>query len=500
MKKIKIAAMLTALVLMTGTASCSFKIVIPKTDDTTTSAVTTASPVTTVTTTTSVTTTTTSATTTVKTTAATASTTKAPTLGKFKNIKLSYKDSNKVYLSWNEVEEAESYKVSINYDKFSNYGTNGFSKKSEDTDILIPNYVLENDLLYVRVIAINGKEYEKADFYCDTTGSKAELLTISEYENRAKTSAVTTTSKPQTTTTKATTTKPKITTAKTTTTKPKVTTTKTPSTVDNSKYYNPDTGYSYIGSAGALDGKTAVVSVFVNNGKYSWDFSNSNDKKKADTTRGYIKIATEWITEQSRQWGRDAQFIYDWSKYSELIYQATLDSDYYNFDDYANWYSESWEWVDKNIKSLDIKKKYDADNIVYLFFFDSPLDNTQKNSARGYYKNIPYPYEVAWFHYGRNDYVTQPSAIAHEILHLFGAPDLYIPNNNLITQEFADYMNEKKPNDIMHTIYEDGWKYRYDTITNEITEITAYYLGWTDSSSYVKEWKLGTSEHAPYIS
>ena len=41
----------------------------------------------------------------------------------------------------------------------------------------------------------------------------------------------------------------------------------------------------------------------------------------------------------------------------------------------------------------------------------------------------------------------------------------------------------------------DTYQYSYDSITNEITDITAYYIGLTDYSETVNEWGFEKSQH-----
>ena len=89
-----------------------------------------------------------------------------------------------------------------------------------------------------------------------------------------------------------------------------------------------------------------------------------------------------------------------------------------------------------------------------------------------------------------------PACFAHEILHTFGAPDLYYAGMSNITQEYIDQIKDSGLNDIMRiTSDPNTYQYVYDDITNEITDITAYYVGLTDHSDTVTEWGFAPSEH-----
>ena len=84
-------------------------------------------------------------------------------------------------------------------------------------------------------------------------------------------------------------------------------------------------------------------------------------------------------------------------------------------------------------------------------------------------------------------YYTPAATFAHEILHAFGAPDLYLKNSR-IPQEYVDYCNETKSNDIMFTINLGS------SISVFFSDLCAYYVGLKDTCSEVDTWGLGKSE------
>ncbi|MBS7396858.1 MAG: hypothetical protein KIG32_00310, partial [Ruminiclostridium sp.] len=94
-----------------------------------------------------------------------------------------------------------------------------------------------------------------------------------------------------------------------------------------------------------------------------------------------------------------------------------------------------------------------------------------------------------------------PSVIAHEILHLYGAPDLYAFDTNNInyatTVGFVDYCRENVPQEIMLSTRDtETGELLSDRITQEITDITAYYIGWLDAApECVDEYLLVHSQH-----
>ena len=71
-----------------------------------------------------------------------------------------------------------------------------------------------------------------------------------------------------------------------------------------------------------------------------------------------------------------------------------------------------------------------------------------------------------------------PATYAHEILHLFGAPDLYEGSSDpYVDEALVSYVADTYPGDIMLSTYEDDGSSRFDAITKEISPLTAYCLG-----------------------
>ena len=90
------------------------------------------------------------------------------------------------------------------------------------------------------------------------------------------------------------------------------------------------------------------------------------------------------------------------------------------------------------------------------------------------------------------------------MLHTFGAPDIYwtdiYTNYRLeygITKDYVKQINKNGLNDIMRITWDPKTgKYLYHSIAQEITDITAYYVGLTDESETVKKWGFEPSQHA----
>ncbi len=77
----------------------------------------------------------------------------------------------------------------------------------------------------------------------------------------------------------------------------------------------------------------------------------------------------------------------------------------------------------------------------------------------------------------------KPCTYAHEMLHCFGAYDLYYSNSD-IPQEYVDHLAEIGSEDIMYMVYDS------EEIHNELGEPDAYYVGLCDTCDEVEEWGL----------
>lgn len=244
-----------------------------------------------------------------------------------------------------------------------------------------------------------------------------------------------------------------------------------------------------LGSAARLEGNVAIVSIFANDKKNTWDFSTAEDKKARENMFSYIDIASKWLSEQAKNYDKELSFSYAENEQSDLYFETTLDDDCMDlqksFDKSA---PVEWKYIEKNIDSAAIKKRYGCESIVYFIFLNQTyLYGTPAYALSVFNKAFPYPYEICFIPVNFGGAVTTPSVIAHEMLHTFGAPDLYAydgyDNNYGITIEYVTYCKEKIPTDIMVTTYlkiDDKKTEILDSVPNDLTEITAYYIGWLD--------------------
>ena len=266
-------------------------------------------------------------------------------------------------------------------------------------------------------------------------------------------------------------------------------------------------GYPYDGSRGTareLEGNIAVVSAFVSTPDCQWDFDELFYTEAFQAYWVGLETAVKFIEEKSNEYGHSPHFIYDWNEHPELIYKGDVDTDPM---DMMSTMSAADQYIDSSIYTADILESTGADQIIYMLVYNTPA----YNHTTSYTKIVlgmdeEYPYEMCNMLMNVNDREnTLPSTIAHEMLHTFGAPDLYttggISSYFGITQEFIDHLAQNNVNDIMRVDADfdpDKGEADYESVWQDMTEITAYYLGLTDHSDIVEQWGFEPSQHSYY--
>ena len=258
---------------------------------------------------------------------------------------------------------------------------------------------------------------------------------------------------------------------------------------DNKQHYQSYYDGS-LGTCGDLRGTVLIVSVFVNDKNTSWDTSSAEENKRIDTTLAYLKTATDFLQKQAASYGSQVRFIFDWKAYPQLRYSASFASDMVT--DLGVNYNTQSNWIKKNIQSQQLKDKFKADHILYILYFDTPLSNPYHCSSitSG---SVPKEYrqdyiELIYLFNRFAGYTAKPSTYAHEIMHLFGAPDMYYQNDT-IPQSYVDHLKQIKSEDIMFMVYDS------EEIKNVFSPLDAYYTGIAPAPEEVSHWRLYTSEH-----
>lgn len=220
-----------------------------------------------------------------------------------------------------------------------------------------------------------------------------------------------------------------------------------------------------IGSASVLKGKNILVSLFLTTP------DNTFTEEEKTTCLQRLKEAAIYIEETASDYGVETQFILDWSEESsqDLCMEKTVDFTISDDSDFMDALDEAFaQWTEEDLSYEKLLQEYGADGIATCMFVNAP--------GRSY--AIVYDGEdnirESLLMFIRNDKGTEeePAVYAHEVLHVFGAHDLY--KGEEYSRAVTDYITANYPDEIMRSVAGEG------KISEQISRITAYHLGWID--------------------
>lgn len=238
------------------------------------------------------------------------------------------------------------------------------------------------------------------------------------------------------------------------------------------------------GSAGVLEGKSVLISIYIEDPVTRWSEKDKNEASKK------VMCASRYIKKQAKKYGKDVTIIADRKKYKDICYdhQTRLKIKDSN-KSHMKLYKEMKKFIEDQVDVTAIRGKYGTDSIGFLFHVNkSGLSSTMVHYIQD---GTKYFYECSTLFSRYEKKPEGASTYAHEILHLFGARDLYersLPDG--ILSSFVRYVERKFPNDIMYSTYTMSGKQLKYRIKNEISRITAYFLGWRESIPERKKYAL----------
>ncbi len=196
-----------------------------------------------------------------------------------------------------------------------------------------------------------------------------------------------------------------------------------------------------MGGCKTLIGNVVVSAVFVKDNDSSWDTDSMNAQSDL------LEAALKQLSLTAESYG------YDLSLSAEYYFAITNTSGRIeDGSDFARKALESANLPELHSVNLELKDMYGCDEAPVIFFLNK--------DGRSYAVNSTASYEFAIC------YTTEYSTIMHELLHIFGACDLYTP------QAVNELAKNYYPDSIM-----------INSTNGEIDELTAYSVGWLDDLS-----------------
>lgn len=222
------------------------------------------------------------------------------------------------------------------------------------------------------------------------------------------------------------------------------------------------------GSAKYLSGRTGIITFFVGDETTQWS------KSDITTVCNKLNIAATYLMDCGKKYEQNVELIYNMD--DMLFYEWTE----YKIKEWQdnNHLKEVYNWIDKDVNCEKLIKKYDLDGLAFLVVLNGPgisyaCPHTVEDERSGYY-------EVAYIFLFDQDYPDRyesPASYAHELLHLWGAVDLYDYGGNTISTSLEEYIKQEHPNEIMYTTYHNGAISVSNDIEQEFSNITAYQVG-----------------------
>lgn len=231
------------------------------------------------------------------------------------------------------------------------------------------------------------------------------------------------------------------------------------------------------GSANNLTGNVLFLVCYISTPGDSWD----NQEK--DEILNKVRDAENWLTSQSEKFSVGISF-------ENVLLNDGKDIIFDTIEPGLASGKERVDWVFRVLKKLGyknakqsyrrIKKQYKTDNIVVLIMSKGVGRPYSMRYAKGYSKK-KYFMEgaIIYSSYPNGAPIPIAAVIAHELLHLYGAWDLY--STYAQTIERQQKAQELYPNDIM---------LRVDHNINplQINNLTAWLIGWNKNQENIFEW------------
>lgn len=243
------------------------------------------------------------------------------------------------------------------------------------------------------------------------------------------------------------------------------------------------------GSAGLVGWPSILVSVYLD----EWNGQKWDDAAIA-ATRQRLALAVDWIRTQCAGYGAAPHIYYDdGTPDSGLFYHQTFDGRFAGGEESEE--SEAYySFVEALCAELDtdaLHERYGTSSIGFLFFLpvagvSFTIVHYLENESDFYYEySSLYRYD-AYSGIGEEE---SPAVYAHEILHLYGAADLYEGSaDQFVTPELTQYVSDTWPDAIMLDTYEPDGSMRYNAVNKTLCPLTAYRLGLLTRLPELKTW------------
>ncbi len=229
---------------------------------------------------------------------------------------------------------------------------------------------------------------------------------------------------------------------------------------------SPSETWGETGSAKTLTGSTLVVNLFLSDAQSQWDSQSRTDAMEM------LEEAFVFLTEEAARYGQEIR----------LTQTDKLASYYLTFDQAVEDNLEYYWWTDEMLPQNGfadfaalledaVKQAGETyDNVAAIVHLNKPGRSYALPFLAGNEEKYQAEHLVMFFNEdASHPYYICPAAYAHELLHLFGARDLYDPDGqNAAVKDLAQSVCE---DDIMLSISSNLYNH-------QVEGLTAYSVGW----------------------
>lgn len=236
------------------------------------------------------------------------------------------------------------------------------------------------------------------------------------------------------------------------------------------------------GSVALLEQPTVLVSVYLNEMATGSIWTEEAKKE----TRQSVAMAVDWITQQAGQYGVTPQLYYDDGETSDLSHSYSLKARLRGGIDSeeSNAFLDEMDDLCATLDTQALHEKYGTDQVGFLLFL--PASGTSFTMAHYADDGAAFYHEYCCLYrydaYSPGTEAESPATYAHEMLHLFGAPDLYRGSSDpYVDSALTAYVEQTYPEEIMLSTYAADGSNVYTSIDKILSPLTAYCLGLTDT-------------------